>query len=114
MTLTGVKLYPRIGVASEERSVPQECSADLTLWGNFEAAASSDDIDRSIDYCEILATMQKIAGSREYCLLETLAYAIVRHVLQAFPIVRARIKVRKRPAVLLKEMDFVEVEVEES
>jgi len=114
MTLTGVKIYPRIGVTAEERSTPQECQLDLTLWGSFEAAAATDALDQSIDYCQILSAVKKAAESREYNLLETLAYAIVRFVLQGFPIARARVKLRKRPAILLKEMDYVEVEVEES
>jgi len=114
MKLAGVKIYPRIGITPEERIAPQECQADLTLWGNFEAAAAMDSLDRSIDYCQVLSAIQHAAGAREYSLLETLAYDIVRNVLQSFPVSRARIKLRKRPASLLKEIDFVEVEIEES
>jgi 7,8-dihydroneopterin aldolase/epimerase/oxygenase len=113
MTLAGVKIYPHIGVTSEERSKPQECHLDLTLWGSFEAAAATDALDQSIDYCQVLSAVQKTAECREYCLLETLAYAIVRGVLQSFPIDRARVKLRKRPTSLLKEIDYIEVEVEE-
>jgi 7,8-dihydroneopterin aldolase/epimerase/oxygenase len=114
MTLAGIRLYPRIGIAAEERSVSQECQADLTLWGNFEAAAANDTLDRSIDYCQILSMVQKVAEAHEYNLLETLAYGIVRSVLQSFPVARVRVKLRKRPSSLLKDLDFVEVEVEES
>jgi 7,8-dihydroneopterin aldolase/epimerase/oxygenase len=114
MTLAGVKIYPRIGVTSEERSAPQECQVDLTLWGSFEAAAATDALDQSIDYCQVLSVVQKIAEARDYNLLETLAYAIVRSVVQSFPIARARVKLRKRPASLLKEIEYIEVEVEES
>jgi 7,8-dihydroneopterin aldolase/epimerase/oxygenase len=114
MTLAGIRLYTRIGVTAEERSVPQECQADLTLWGNFEAAAANDTLDQSIDYCQILSLAQKVAEAREYSLLETLAYGIVRSVLQSFPVARVRVKLRKRPLSLLKDLDYVEVEVEES
>jgi 7,8-dihydroneopterin aldolase/epimerase/oxygenase len=114
LTLAGIKLYPRIGVTPEERSVPQECQADLILWVSFEAAAATDALDQSIDYCQILSAVQKIAEVREYNLLETLAYGMVRTVLKNFPVARARVKLRKRPSSLLKDLDFVEVEVEES
>ncbi len=114
MTLAGIKLYPRIGITQEERNTPQECRADLTLWGSLEAAAATDSLDRSIDYCQVLSAVQHTAGIREYSLLETLAYGIVRNVLQSFPVSRARIKLRKSPASLLKKIDFIEVEVEES
>ncbi len=114
ITLAGIKIYPRIGTSPEEKSEPQECRADLTLWGDFEAAASTDSLDESIDYCRVLLTVQDAAKERDYNLLETLAYRIVRSVLRGFPVSRVRVKVRKRPAILLEQIDFVEVEVEES
>ncbi len=114
ITLAGVKISPRIGTSLEERSCPQECQADLTLWGGFEAAAATDSLDKSIDYCQVLKVVQQTAVSREYNLIETLAYKIARNVLQNFPVSLVRVKLRKRPASLLGQVDFVEVEIEES
>lgn len=112
--LAGVKIYPRIGTTQEERSSPQECQADLVLWGDFEAAASTDSLDKSVDYSRVLSVVQQTARAQEYNLLETLAYKTVRNVLQNFPVNRVSIKVRKQPASLLHQIDFVEVEVEDS
>jgi len=114
ITLAGIKLNPHIGTTPEERANPQECLADLTIWGDFEGAAAMDSLDGSIDYCQVLAAVQQVALSHEYNLLETLAYETVRRVLQDFPISRARIKLRKRPEVLRGEIDYVEVQVEET
>jgi dihydroneopterin aldolase len=114
ITLAGVKLRPHIGISLEERSAPQECQADLTLWGDFEAAAATDALDRSIDYCQVLLKVQETAGEREYQLLETLAYKIVRAVLQDFPVSRVGIRLRKLPSILLDQIEYVEVEIEES
>ncbi len=113
MTLAGVKLHPRIGTGDEEKGAPQECLADLTLWGDFEAAAATDALEKSIDYCQVLSVMQKTASAREYNLVETLAYAIARAVLRSFPVSRVRIKLRKWPAVLAGQLGFIEVEIEE-
>jgi 7,8-dihydroneopterin aldolase/epimerase/oxygenase len=113
ITLASVKLHPRIGVALEERSIPQECEADLTMWGDFEAAAATDSIDKSIDYCRVLDEMHNVAGERDYVLIETLAYRIARSILQKFPINRVKIRLRKRPASLRNQIDFVEIEVDE-
>jgi dihydroneopterin aldolase len=63
----------------------------------------------SIDYVRILALAQTIAAAREYNLLETLARDIARAVLQSFPLHRVRIKVRKHPASLEGQVDYVEV-----
>lgn len=113
MTLSGVKLCPRIGITADERSNSQECVADLTVWGDFEAAAATDELDKSIDYCRILKIMQEVACEREYNLVETLAYSIVRAVLESLPISRVRIRLRKSPATLVGQLNFVEIEVEE-
>jgi dihydroneopterin aldolase len=112
--LAGIRIYPRIGTTPEERSSPQECHADLVIWGDFEAAASTDCLDKSVDYTRVLATIQQISMAQEYNLVETLAYRIVRKLLQEFPISRVSVKVRKRPENLRGQIDFVEVEVEES
>jgi 7,8-dihydroneopterin aldolase/epimerase/oxygenase len=113
IALAGVKLQLRIGATVEERSNPQECEADLSFWGNFEAAAAADSIDKSIDYCQVLEEMQRIAGEQEYVLIETLAYKIARSILQKFPVNRVNVKLRKRPAVLGEQIGFVEIEVDE-
>jgi 7,8-dihydroneopterin aldolase/epimerase/oxygenase len=109
-----VKIFSRIGTTPEERSSPQECNADLALWGDFEAAASTDSLDKSVDYTRVLTLVTNTALAQEYHLVETLAYAIVRNVLRAFPLDRVRIKLRKRPASLINQLDFVEIEIEES
>jgi dihydroneopterin aldolase len=101
-------------VTPEERSNPQECEAEVTIWGNFEAAAATDCLEQSVDYCRVLAAVQQAAAAREYSLMETLAYRIVRDILQDFPVSRVRVRLRKRPAILVSEIDFIEAEVEDS
>lgn len=114
ITIAGIKISPRIGVTPGERSAPQKCEADLTIEDNLEGAAAQDSLDSSIDYSAVLSLVRKTAHSGEFSLLETLAYRIVRLVLQEFPVKRARVKIRKRPAGLMDQIDYVEVEVEES
>jgi 7,8-dihydroneopterin aldolase/epimerase/oxygenase len=114
ITLVGIILQPHLGVTSEERSVPQECEADLTIWGDFEAAATTDTMDKSVDYCRVLEEARLVSHSQEYVLVETLAYKIARTLLQKFPVDRVQVKVRKKPAILRDQIQFVEIEVEES
>ena len=112
LRLTGVKIFPRIGVTSEERAMPQECRADLEIFGNWAGAAMSDDLGRAIDYGSVLDTMRATATAREYVLLETLAYALLECVRADFQVDGVRVRVRKRPVSLREKLDFVEVEVE--
>jgi 7,8-dihydroneopterin aldolase/epimerase/oxygenase len=114
ITLTGVRLMPRIGTSAEERAVPQLCEADITLWGDFEAAAATDSLDKAIDYSRMLAKAEATAVAGEYNLLEALAYRIARAVLQDCPAHKVGVRIRKRPASLTARIDFVEIEIEES
>jgi 7,8-dihydroneopterin aldolase/epimerase/oxygenase len=114
ITLSSVKLHPRIGTSPEERSSSQECEADIILLGDFESAAATDSLSNSLDYTRVLSVVQQTAEAQEYNLVETLAYRIMRNVLQNFPVSRVCVKVRKRPASLLDQINFVEVEIEGS
>jgi dihydroneopterin aldolase len=114
ISIVGVKIYPRIGITPEERSNPQECEADLTVWSNFQAAAAEDSLEKSVDYTKLVERAKATAVSCEYNLLETLAYRLVRDLLESFPVARVCVKLRKRPATLVGEIDFIEVEVAES
>lgn len=112
--MAGIRIYPKIGVTVQERSSPQECEADLTIWDNFEDAALQDSLESSVDYSRLLTVTRELASRGEYSLVETLAYKIVRSILQSFPVSRARIRIRKRPVSLRDQIDYIEVEVEES
>jgi dihydroneopterin aldolase len=114
LALMGIKIRPRIGVTPGERRFPQACSADIVLWGNFEAAAATDDLSSALDYSRILAKVLEAADGREYNLVETLAYRLGRVVLENFPVERVTVKVRKQPASLADRLDHVEIEVEQS
>lgn len=114
ITLSGIRISPRIGTTAQERSAPQECTADLTIWGDFESAAATDSLEKSIDYTKVLAVVLKTADEQEYNLIETLAYRTVRKVLHAFPVNRVAILLRKRPEIMRGLVDHVEIEVEES
>jgi dihydroneopterin aldolase len=113
ITLSGIRIYPRLGVTAEERAAPQRCDTDLTVEGIFEDAASLDSLENSIDYSRVLAKVREVAHEGEYSLVETLAYRIVRTVLSEFPVRSVSVKVRKKPASLQDQLDFVEVDVEE-
>ena len=114
ITLSRIALHPRIGVTPGERRFPQACEADVTLWGDFQAAANTDALEKAIDYSQVLASVVAVAQEREYNLIEALAYRIARHVLQTFPVGRVRVRLRKRPASLAGKLDHVEVVLEES
>ncbi len=112
ITLAGIKIQPRIGVTPGERRLPQTCLVDVTLLGDFEAAAATDNLHNTVDYGKVLQQVLEIAHEREFNLMETLAYRLARHILQVFPARRVCVRLRKRPAVLGDKLEHVDVEVE--
>ena len=112
--MSGIKIFPRIGVTPEERAAPQECQADVVIAGDWSEAAAADDFERSIDYCRILEKVRETAAARKYALLETLAHVIAESVLADFSVENVTVSVRKRPAVLRDLLDFMEIKVEKS
>ncbi len=114
ITLSGVKLRPRIGVTPGERRLPQPCQADIILCGDFEAAAATDSLERALNYSSVLRKVLEVAHNKEYNLLETLAYTTAREVLRSFPCGRVVVRIRKRPMSLVEKLDYIEVEVEQS
>jgi len=113
ITIAGIKIRPRIGVTPGERRLPQPCQADVVIYGDFEAAAASDALDKAINYSRVLSTVLETVNAREYNLLETLAYSLGRAILQSYPARRVTVRVRKRPMSLVEKVDFIEIEVEQ-
>ncbi len=113
ITLAGIKIRPRIGVTPGERRLPQPCQADVVIYGDFEAASSTDSLDRAINYSRVLTTVLETTGAREYNLIETLAYSLGRAVLREYPAHRVVVRVRKRPMSLVEKLDYIELEVEQ-
>jgi dihydroneopterin aldolase len=114
ITLAGVELRPRLGAEPGEQRIPQRCTADITIWGDFEAAAATDSLAAAVDYGKILAKAKEISLAQGYNLLEALAYRLGRAILEGFPVHRVNVKVRKRPASMAEALECVEVEVEQS
>jgi len=112
LLLAGVKIQPRIGVTPGERRLPQRCQLDATLWGDFAEAAASDELEKAVNYSRVLERIQEVTNSREYNLIETLAYSVAGEILRSFPASKVIIKVRKRPRRLVDTIDYIEVEVE--
>jgi dihydroneopterin aldolase len=114
ITLAGIELRPRLGAEPGEQRIPQRCLADLTIWGDFEAAAATDNLAAAVDYSKILAKAKEVSLAQGYNLLETLAYRLGRAVIEGFPVHRVSVRVRKRPASMAETLEYVEVEVEQA
>lgn len=90
----GLELHGYHGVLEEERREGQRFLFDLRLTVS-EEAGRSDRIEDAVDYREVVAAVREVSDGRRYRLLEALATAVAEALLERFPLVHARVRVRK-------------------
>jgi 7,8-dihydroneopterin aldolase/epimerase/oxygenase len=103
-----LELMACIGVPDKERASPQRLTISLTLWPMRGGADLKDDISRTINYSTVCTETKNFVRNRSDRLIETLADAVARHLLEIFEIRRITIELRK---FILPDVDFVSVTV---
>ena len=76
-----------IGAYEHEKLGTQELVLDLSLWGDFRAAGTSDQLGDALDYAELKAGLETWLAGRRWQLLEALGEDLCRQVLN-HPLVR--------------------------
>lgn len=109
LTLTGLRAFGHHGVFDHERESGQEFILDVTVWVDFRAAASSDDLDRTVHY-GVLAEQIVAAVERDPVdLIETLAERVAALVLEHRAANSVRVTVHKPSAPIT--VPFADVSV---
>lgn len=99
----------RIGVTEQERRHPQKVLVDVVLFLELEAAANTDDLTLSIDYCHVVEIVLQIVQARPYALLESLTRCICERLLGNGRIVSVQVQVQKFPEALQQSAKAVAV-----
>jgi dihydroneopterin aldolase len=99
--LRGLRVSAIVGVLPEERDRDQPLLVDLDLARSFHEASSSDDLEATTNYAEVLSLAEGIAIEGHFLLLETLARRIAQAILEYdHAIESVRVRVHKlRPPV---------------
>ncbi|MDA8075815.1 MAG: dihydroneopterin aldolase [Actinomycetota bacterium] len=89
------------GVLPHERMRAQPFSVDVDASFDVAAAAESDALGDTVDYGAVASSAAGVVSHRSFALMEALAAAIARQVLDEHPrVTRAEVVVRKvRPPV---------------
>ena len=103
-----LELMACIGVPDKERDSPQRLTISLTLWPRRDGADLNDDITRTVNYAAVCAETKKFVRDRRDRLIETLADALAKRLLEVFEIRRITIELRK---FILPDVEFVSVTV---
>jgi dihydroneopterin aldolase len=95
INLTGIDVYAHHGVHPAERELGQRFVIDVSLMGDWNAAANSDTLGRALDYVTVHRHVLAVTASQSFHLLETLASTICADLLEAFPVDRVVVTVHK-------------------
>ena len=110
ITLTGLRITAHHGVFDFERENGQEFVIDVTVWLDFRAAASGDDLASTIHYGELAVEVADAVRRDPVDLIETLAERIADVVLAHDAAERVLVTVHKPQAPI--EIPFADVSVQ--
>lgn len=106
--IKGLEMLAHVGVPDEERATPQRLSFDLTLWPVRAMDDLHDEIGQAVNYAAVCAETKKFVEQRRDNLIETLANAVARYLLERFAIRQITVELRK---YILPDVEFVSVSV---
>lgn len=103
--LKGLEVFGHHGAYEEERRRGQPFWFDVELEVGDRGA--DDELAHAVDYTNVAAAIRELSDGREFRLLEALATAVADELVARFPVERAVVRVRKRPAGLPVEYSAV-------
>jgi dihydroneopterin aldolase len=108
--LRGLPVDCVIGTFPDERTSPQTLFFDLDLYGDFSRAGETDELADAVDYTAVERCVKEFAAGTSFFLLERLAYASARKLLEQFPLLnRITLTVRKPSARVESESVALEI-----
>ncbi len=90
-----VRVSCQVGITPEERRQSQDVIVDVSLFLSLARAGGSDDVDDTVNYKDVMDRVTSVVSGGEFTLLETVADGVARAVLEAFPVERVVVRVRK-------------------
>jgi 7,8-dihydroneopterin aldolase/epimerase/oxygenase len=112
LRLQNMTFYGPHGVHPHERELGRTISVDVDLSLDTRVAGETDDLDAALDYSRVYGLVRDTQAAHPYKLLEAIAEAIAKRLLQEFPgVVELTVRVRKREPSVGGWLDFAEVEI---
>jgi 7,8-dihydroneopterin aldolase/epimerase/oxygenase len=106
----GLEVLGAHGVEPEERERPQRFLYDV--WLEVPDEATSDRLEDTVDYRDVVDCVQNVSGGRQFHLLEAMAAAVAEALLGTFPLESVRVRVRKPDVKLAAPVEWTAATVE--
>ena len=95
ITITDLEVFYCVGVTDEERAKPQRLLVTLDMALDFSSAATSDRIEKTINYQQVADEVLKYGEGRNWKLIERLASNLADFVLAEYHPEAVLVEVKK-------------------
>jgi dihydroneopterin aldolase len=111
INIEGIKLYAYHGCLEEEALIGGNYIVDIHLKTDFTEAAETDDLTKTIDYCEVYELVKKEMAIRSK-LIEQVGQRISDQLKKRFPAVKShKVKVTKLLPPMNGNVEKVSIEI---
>lgn len=110
IVIRGLKAYGFHGVTEEERRRRQLFMLDLDLYRDLGKAATTDALDKTVDYAAVCQTVQEVVEKSSFKLVEALAQTVIQRLFRNFEIEKVWLRIKKPDAPVAVCFDYVGVE----
>ena len=93
--ISDLEVFYRVGVPDAERAKPQRLLISVEMTRDFAAAATADDLTKTIDYDAVTRRLLKFDEGRSWKLIERLAVDIAEMILAEFAPDTVSVEVKK-------------------
>lgn len=106
ITISDLVVFYHVGVPDDERAKPQRLLLTVEMESDFTACASTDDIDKTVDYYSVSRRLLKMGEGRSWKLIEALAVEMAESLLREYSLKGVTVEVKK---FILPETRYVSV-----
>lgn len=111
IVIEGLKVNTVVGCFNWERQIIQPLMLDLTIRTSLEAAASSDELEDTLNYAEICSLSAEVIQKAQPKLIEHAAKLVLNALFTTYPAIES-IKIIIRKPAIIAEANSVGIRIE--
>ncbi|MCL2045905.1 MAG: 2-amino-4-hydroxy-6-hydroxymethyldihydropteridine diphosphokinase [Oscillospiraceae bacterium] len=112
INIKNLEIFAKHGVYSEENVLGQKFIISCTLYTDLRSAGLKDELEKSLDYGQIITSIKEIVENNVYKLIETVAQSIADGLLEENEMLKqVWVEVKKPWAPVAAHLETVSVEI---
>ena len=111
IVIEGLKVNTVVGCFNWERQIIQPLMLDLMIHTNLEVAASSDELEDTLNYAEICSISAEVIQKAQPKLIEHAAKLVLNALFSTYPAIES-IKITIRKPAIIAEANSVGIRLE--